>query len=64
MKFVATDTNGCGVTFTAPDWSEAAHICEYEGWTLDGEWIATIPGDTPQADVDGLVDQLNRGGLN
>lgn len=45
--------------FTAADEAEARRICEERAWTYEGVAVYTIPGDTPEAEVDELLDAMN-----
>ncbi len=64
MKFIATDDQNIGVTFEAPNWDEAERICDIEDWELAGQLVAVLPGETPAAHVEAMVDQLNSGSPN
>lgn len=66
MIFLATefrDGGRHGHRFEADDWAEAESICDGHGWELDGEFIAEIPASMMD-DLAGIVEQLQRGGLN
>lgn len=65
MEFTATNEWDYTVGFFAESWDDAHKVCAWNGWTLDGEIVATIPADqTTVQEMQAFVDRRNAGLLD